>query len=67
MNLNDLMKRYDWLDISFIKLSTAAAALLAAKIWPGLLSLEWYWYVVIIIVFAFRPLRRTCLALTNSK
>jgi len=67
MNLNDTTKRYDWIDISFIKLSSLVVGLLAAKIWPQLLSLEWYWYVVIIAVLAIRPLKHACLAINNSK
>jgi hypothetical protein len=42
-------------DISMIKLSTAAFTLMVAKLWAPLLSLDWYWYLVIALVAAIKP------------
>jgi len=46
-----------WYHISMIKISSAAFALLVAKLWSPLLSLEWYWYAVICVVAAMIPMR----------
>ena len=45
-----------WFDISFVKLSSAAFILMIAKLWSGILVLDWYWYAVIGIIAAIRPL-----------
>lgn len=50
------VKHLRWFDISLIKLSTAAFVLLVAKFYPPILSLEWYWYVVLGLVAAIRPI-----------
>jgi len=44
---NNLAKRLQFPDISLIKLATAGFILMIAKLWPPLLSLEWYWYLII--------------------
>jgi hypothetical protein len=49
------IKNMKWYDISLIKLSTAAIILMIAKLWSGLLYLDWYWYLIIFIVAAIRP------------
>jgi len=49
---NSRLKKLKWYHISFIKISTAAFALMVAKLWPGILGLEWYWYLVIALVVA---------------
>ncbi|MEK6916214.1 MAG: hypothetical protein AABW92_00565 [Nanoarchaeota archaeon] len=51
-----MIKKMELYDISLIKLSVAACVLLIAKIWPPLLSLEWYWYAGILVVAIVRPL-----------
>ena len=50
------IKKLDVCDISLIKLSTVAFALMIAKLWPPILSLAWYWYLIIAIVLALKPL-----------
>lgn len=50
------IKRYRWYDISLIKLSVAGFMLMLAKLWPPLLSLDWYWYAVICVIAGIRPL-----------
>ena len=41
---------FRWYDISLIKLAAAAFALLIAKLWPPLLSLEWHIYLIIAVL-----------------
>ncbi len=52
------IKKLRWFDISMIKLSTAAFILMVAKLWRPLLSLVWYWYLLIAIVAALPPMSR---------
>ena len=52
---NSNVKKFDWLDIKMIKWSAAAFVLLIAKFWPPLLSLDWYWYALIGLLAAVRP------------
>ena len=45
----------DYIEIGFIKTSAMAFALLFAKLYSPLLSLDWYWYLIIGIVAAYKP------------
>ncbi|MCJ7555206.1 MAG: hypothetical protein MUO34_15140 [Ignavibacteriaceae bacterium] len=45
----------DWLDVALIKIGVFTATLLFAKLWSPILSVEWYWYLIIWIVVAIRP------------
>lgn len=47
-----------WFDISLIRIASFTFALMLAKLWSPLLSLEWYWYLLIAIVAAIRPVYR---------
>lgn len=55
MTLTDSVKKFEWFDISLVKLSTAAFILMVAKLWSGILALDWYWYLAIAILAAIRP------------
>lgn len=44
--VNDKIKKFNCFDISVLKLCVFAFALLVAKFWPAILSLEWYWYAI---------------------
>ncbi len=55
---NSKVKKMDWLDVKLIKWSAAGFILLLAKVWPPLLSLDWYWYGLIGILAAARPVYR---------
>ena len=55
---NSIIKKCDWLDIGLLKLSVAAAILLVAKLWPPLLSLDWYWYAIVLVLAAIKPVSR---------
>jgi hypothetical protein len=45
----------DLIDVGLIKIAVLAVTLLLAKLWTPLLSLEWYWYLILFIVAAIRP------------
>ena len=55
MCIKTMLKNLKWFDISLIKLSTAAIILMVAKLWSGILALEWYWYLAIGIILTIRP------------
>lgn len=50
------IKRLNLWDIQLIKISSAAFILMIAKLWEPILSLNWYWYGIIMILFALKPL-----------
>lgn len=47
-----------WYDISMIKTAVAASILLIAKLWSPILSLEWYWYLIIFVLAMILPMKR---------
>ena len=53
--MDSRIKNLVWYDTSLIKLSTAAFILMIAKLWEPILSLEWYWYLVIGVIAAIIP------------
>ncbi|MFH1589361.1 MAG: hypothetical protein ABIB43_02220 [archaeon] len=55
-NFNKKIKNLKLCDISLIKLTTAAFILMIAKLWSGILYLDWYWYLVIGVVAAIKPM-----------
>ncbi len=52
------LKEMDLWDIKLVKWSAAAFALMLAKLWPPLLSLDWYWYGLLGVVFMWRPMMK---------
>ena len=50
------VKKLHWYDVSLIKLSTFAFALMIAKLWLPILSLEWYWYLALALLAAVKPM-----------
>lgn len=58
MSLSDSIKTYkaDVTDIALTKIAVFAGALFIVKIWDGILGLEWYWYLLICIVAAIKPM-----------
>ena len=50
------VQKMRWYDISLVKISVAAFALMVAKLWPTLLSLKWWVYLIIFVVAAIKPL-----------
>lgn len=59
--INKTAKKLDGVDIGLVKFSAMAIALLIAKLYPPILSLDWYWYLVIAVVVAARPFHRAYL------
>ena len=57
--VNAKVQKLDGFDVSLAKLSTAAFVLMLVKFWPVIASLEWYWYAILFIVFAIRPIAHT--------
>jgi hypothetical protein len=54
--VNSKIKKMTWLDIGFVKLAVAGFILFIAKIWTPILSLQWYWYLVVMALALIRPL-----------
>jgi hypothetical protein len=55
---NEKIRNFQWFDISLIKLASAAFALMLAKIWPSILSLDWTAYLVVAIIASLPVLVR---------
>lgn len=49
------VKKLSWVDLKLVQLSAIGLALLIAKLWKPLLSLDWYWYVIIAVLAAIKP------------
>jgi hypothetical protein len=45
-------------DFGLIKIGIIAFALMIAKLWPPLLSLEWYWYAIIFVLVIIQPVAK---------
>jgi hypothetical protein len=43
-------------DVGLIKIAVLSATLLIAKLWTPILSLDWYWYLIVFILAAIKPL-----------
>ena len=52
--VDEKVKKFRWFDISLIKLATFSIALLIAKLFPVMLSLDWYVYLIIAILASVR-------------
>jgi len=52
------VQKLDCCDFGLIKISILAFALMAAKLWPSLLSLEWYWYAIVLVLVLIKPMVR---------
>ena len=49
---NRLIKSCNWRDMAMLKLCVFFFALLLAKLWMPLLSLDWYWYALVFVLTA---------------
>jgi len=52
---NSKIKNLKWYDISLVKLSVVAITLMVVTFWPPLASLKWYWYAILFVLFAIKP------------
>ncbi len=50
------IKKFNWVDIQFIKIAVFGFTLLLAKLWSPLLSLEWHWYALILVLAVIKLL-----------
>ena len=50
------IKNMKTIDIQLVKLTTAAFILMIAKLWQPILSLEWYWYLIIAVLAGIKPI-----------
>lgn len=53
---NPKIKKMNFWDIQLVKLSVAGFILMLARLWQPLISLEWYWYALIFVLAAIKPL-----------
>jgi len=56
--MNSNVKKCSWSDISMVKLSSAAFILMVAKLWTPILGLDWYWYLIIGVIAAIKPMTK---------
>jgi hypothetical protein len=47
--------KLDWSDMAMVKFSSILFGLLLAKIWPPILDLDWYWYLILVVIVAYKP------------
>ena len=52
---NIINYKADYVDVLFADTGAMEFALLFAKLYSPLLSLDWYWYLIIGIVAAYKP------------
>jgi hypothetical protein len=52
---NEKTKKMDMLDVGFIKIVSFVGGLLIAKLWKPILSLDWYWYLIIVLLALIKP------------
>jgi hypothetical protein len=45
-------------DMQLIKLSVIGFTLMVAKLWEPILVLEWYWYALIFVLAAIKPMMK---------
>jgi len=50
------VKNLKWYDMSLVKLSVIAITLMLVKFWPPLASLSWYWYAILFVLLAIKPI-----------
>ncbi len=55
---NERVAKMDWLDVGLTKWCMVFFALAIAKLWPEVLGLDWYWYALVFVLLAIRPLWR---------
>ncbi|MBN1377287.1 hypothetical protein JW949_03050 [Candidatus Woesearchaeota archaeon] len=53
--VNKNIKKLGVWDVPFFKISLIAFGLMVAKLWEPILMLDWYWYLIIFVVTAVKP------------
>jgi hypothetical protein len=57
-NMCKKLKNLNCVDVALIKLSAIVFTLMVAKLWSGILYLEWYWYLIMFVIFAIPVLMK---------
>ena len=61
MGLNQIFtrkkKKFTWIDVASDEVAMFALAILLAKYVPAVASLDWYWYVIIAVIFIIKPIK----------
>jgi hypothetical protein len=52
------VRKMGWVDIALIKMAVVGFVLVVAKLWTPLISFEWYWYALLCVLCAIRPLSK---------
>jgi hypothetical protein len=58
--------KVDGLDLGLTKIAVFGATLMVAKLWPAMLALEWYWYMIVWVLAAIHPFRSVYKWFINS-
>lgn len=56
--VNRRIGKLRWFDIGLLKLASACFILFIAKLWPDILSLDAYWYLILTLVIGYMPFYR---------
>jgi hypothetical protein len=56
--LDAIVKRLTWVDVHCIEWAALFFGLLIAKLFPQVLGLEWYWYLIIMLAFSIKPMKK---------
>jgi hypothetical protein len=54
--IDSKIKKIEMCDMFFIKISVIAFTLMLAKLWQPILNLNWYWYGIIFLLTAIKPM-----------
>jgi hypothetical protein len=56
------VSKLKWYDISLVKMSTMCSTLFLMTVWPAfanfVFSIAWYYWLILMFVFAFIPMKR---------
>lgn len=55
-SMDNKVKKMDIIDLSLTKFSVIFVTLAVAKLWPPILSINWYIYAILGVALAIRPL-----------
>jgi len=56
-NLNNKIKSFTAIDIGLIKISVLFGTLTLVKFFPKMINFDWYFYLILAILFAIIPLK----------
>jgi hypothetical protein len=57
-NLNEMIKKFDVIDIGLIKLAVLLATIIIVKLFPQLMSISYSILIILVIICAARPAYR---------